>query len=106
MNDAAMALGATALLGLGLRVAGLAIGDRLPPGHPFMAWAGAVSLASVAAFVVLAMLAPGGALATVPPAARIVGLLAGCAAFTATGRALPSLGVGAGALLVAQQVAG
>lgn len=106
MAEASMVLGATALLGLGLRIAGLAIGERLPPGHPFLAWAGAVSLASVAAFVVIAMLAPGGALAAVPPAARVAGLLAGCVAFTATGRSLSSLGVGAGALILTQMLTG
>lgn len=85
---------------LALRGAGMLLAGTLRPDHPFIQWAAAVSQAVLAAFVTLATIAPSGALATVPLAARLTALAAGLAVHAASGgRMLPSLGAGLAALL-------
>jgi hypothetical protein len=84
-----------------LRAAGLAVAGALRPDHPFVAWAAAVSQATLAAFVVLAVIAPAGAMASVPAPARVSGLVGGLAAYALLrGRLLPSLAVGLVVLMV------
>ena len=96
--DLALLLAAAAMLllrGLGLVVAG-----ALRPDHPLIAWAAAVSQATLAAFVALAVAVPGGAVAGVALAARLAGLGAGLLAYRLLGgRLLPALGLGTGVLL-------
>jgi hypothetical protein len=103
-----LALGLTALAMLALRAAGLAVAAALRADHPFVAWATAVSQATLAAFVVLAVVAPpAGAMAAVPAPARAAGLAAGLAAFAALrGRLLPSLGAGLLALAAVRAALG
>ncbi|WP_431266761.1 hypothetical protein [Dankookia sp. P2] len=59
--DLALLLSALAMLLL--RAAGLLVAGALRPEHPLVAWAAAVSQATLAAFVALAIGAPGGAAA-------------------------------------------
>lgn len=96
--DQSLLLAAAAMLllrGLGLLVAG-----ALRPDHPLIAWAAAVSQATLAAFVALAVVAPSGAVASIPLAARLAGLAGGLLGYaTMRGRLLPSLGAGLAALL-------
>lgn len=96
--DLALLLAAAAMLllrGLGLLVAG-----ALRPDHPLVAWAAAVSQATLAAFVALAIAVPGGAVAGLPWPARLAGLLAGLLAHRLLGgRLLPALGLGTAVLL-------
>ena len=101
MAEADLALLLAALAMLGLRAAGLVLAGALRPDHPFILWAGAVSQATLAAFVALAVIAPGGALATVPLAARLAGLAAGLLGFfLLRGGQLAALGCGLAALVV------
>lgn len=81
MSGADAALALTALAMLGLRAAGLWVAGALRPDHPFIAWSAAVSQATLAAFVVLAVIAPTGALAGIPAPARLAALVAGLAVF-------------------------
>lgn len=105
MSEADLALGLTALAMFSLRGAGLLLGGALRPDHPFIAWASAVSLATLAAFVVLAIAAPAGLLATVPWPARLAGVLAGVAGWRLfRGRMLPTLLAGLAGLMVAWSV--
>ena len=107
MAAADLALGLTALAMLALRAAGLAVAAALRADHPFVAWATAVSQATLAAFVVLAVVAPAGAMAAVSAPARAAGLAAGLAAFAALrGRLLPSLGAGLLALAAVRAALG
>jgi hypothetical protein len=96
--DLALLLAAVAMLllrGLGLLVAG-----ALRPDHPLIAWAAAVSQATLAAFVALAAAVPGGVVAAIPWPARLAGLAAGLLAYRLLGgRLLPALGLGTAALL-------
>lgn len=86
-----------------LRGAGMLLAGALRPDHPFIRWASAVSQAVLAAFVVLAVVAPAGASAGVAAPARLAALAAGLFAYAATGgRMLVSLGAGLGALLGAR----
>lgn len=95
MPAADLALLLTALAMLALRGAGMLVAGALRPEHPFILWATAVSQAVLAVFVTLAVLAPSGAVATVPLPARLAGLAAGLAAYAALrGRLLPALGAG------------
>ena len=99
MSEADLALGLTVLALLALRGAGLMVAGALRPDHPFIAWAAAVSQATLAAFVVLAVLTPGGVLATVPLPARLAELAGGLAAYALLGgRLLPALLCGLAAL--------
>jgi hypothetical protein len=102
MTPADLALGLTVLLGIGLRAAGLALGGALRPDHPVIAWAASVSVATLAAFVVLAIAAPSGLLATVPWWARLAGLVAGAVGWRVfRGGLLPALLAGLAGLLAA-----
>jgi hypothetical protein len=106
-DPADLALALTALAMLLLRGAGLAVAGALRPDHGFIAWAAAVSQATLAAFVVLTVIAPGGVLATVPLAARLAGLAAGLLAFAVLGgRLLPALGAGLAALVLVRALGG
>lgn len=97
----ALLLAAAAMLGL--RGTGMLLAGTLRPDHPFIRWATAVSQAVLAAFVALAVLAPAGALASLPLPARLLGLATGLAAHLASGgRVLPSLAAGLLALLGAR----
>ncbi|WP_135467843.1 AzlD domain-containing protein [Crenalkalicoccus roseus] len=103
--DLALLLAALAMLAL--RGAGLLVAGALRPEHPFIAWATAVSQATLAAFVALAVLAPVGILATVPLPARLAGLAAGLLGFALLrGRLLPALGLGLGALVAVRLALG
>jgi branched-subunit amino acid transport protein len=96
---AALLLAAAAMLAL--RGGGMLLAGTMRPDHPFIRWAAAVSQAVLAAFVVLAVIAPAGGLAAVPLPARLAGLAAGLAVHAASGgRMLPSLGAGLAALLL------
>ena len=107
MTEAELALALTALAMLGLRLAGLAVAGALRPDHPFIAWAAAVSGATLAAFVVLAVAAPGGVLATVPLPARLAGLAGGLAGYALLrGRLLPALLCGLAALAAVRWIIG
>ena len=86
-------------LGLGLRLAGVFLARRLRPDHPAVRWASAVAGATIAAFVMVALIAPPGAAASVPPLARAAGLAAGLAAQWRFGL-LAGLVVGLGVLTV------
>jgi hypothetical protein len=63
------------LAGAALRAAGLLVAGRLRPDHPFVRWAASVALATLAAFIAMAILAPTGMLAGIPLAARLLGLV-------------------------------
>jgi hypothetical protein len=100
-----LALALSALAMLALRAAGLLVAGALRPDHPLVAWAAAVSQATLAAFVALAVAAPGGAAAAVPWPARLAGLAVGLLAFRATGgRLLPALLAGLAALAMVRAV--
>lgn len=81
MSGADLALLLTALAMLLLRGAGLLLGGVLRADHPAIAWAAAVSVATLAAFVVLAIALPSGLLASVPWPARLAGVAAGALAW-------------------------
>jgi hypothetical protein len=103
MNQADWALALTVGIGLALRGCGLLLGGALRPDHPAIAWASAVSVATLAAFVTLAIAAPAGLLATVPWPARLAGLAAGGLAYgLLRRRLLPAMAAGLGALLLAR----
>ena len=89
-----MALACQGLRGLGLLLAG-----PLRPDHPFIRWAGSVAQATLAAFVVLAVVAPNGALTAIPWPARLAGAGAALAVLLAPGqdRILLALLAGLGA---------
>ena len=107
MSGTDLALALTVLIGLGLRALGLALGGAVRPDHPLIAWAAAVSVATLSAFVVLAVAAPAGLLATVPWPARLTGLAAGAVCFAATrGALLPALLAGLAGLSLARLVTG
>lgn len=81
-------LGCAAMRGAGLLVAG-----RLRTDHPFVRWAAAVSLATLTAFVLAAVVAPTGILTDIPLLARGAGLAASVVIlFWRGGLALPVLG--------------
>ena len=107
MSGADWALALTVLAGLGLRGAGLLLGGAMRPDHPVIAWASAVSVATLSAFVVLAIVAPVGLLATVPWPARLAGVAAGAIGWRlAGGRLLPALLAGLAGLLLARLATG
>jgi hypothetical protein len=96
-----LALGLTAAACLGLRLAGVWLAGGLTADHPAIAWATAVAQATLAAFVTLAIVAPAGALAEVPLAARMAGLGVGVAAcLLMHRRMLPALLAGLIAMLL------
>ncbi len=76
-----------------MRAAGLVVAGRLRPDHPFVRWAASVAIATLAAFVILAVAAPVGSLALIPWPARVAGFLAAMALFAwRRGLFLPVLG--------------
>jgi hypothetical protein len=100
-----LALALTALACLGLRLAGVWLAGGLGTAHPAIAWATAVAQATLAAFVTLAIVAPAGALAAVPLAARLAGLLVGVLVCLGYGRRmLPALVAGLTAMLLVRAV--
>jgi hypothetical protein len=106
MAPADLALLLTAGACLGLRLAGVWLAGGLTADHPAIAWATAVAQATLAAFVTLAILAPAGALAEVPLAARLAGLGVGVAACLAMQkRMLPALIAGLVAMLLVRALA-
>jgi hypothetical protein len=101
--DLALLLSAAAMLVL--RALGLLVAGALRPDHPLVAWAAAVSQATLSAFVALAVAVPGGAAATVPLPARLAGLGVGLLAWWAgRGRLLPALLAGLAALAAMRAV--
>lgn len=106
MAPAELALVLTAGACLALRLAGVWLAGGLTTEHPAIAWATAVAQATLAAFVTLAIVAPSGALAEVPLAARLAGLGVGVAACLALRRRLlPALLAGLAAMLVVRALA-
>jgi hypothetical protein len=82
--------------GLALRLSGLMLARGFSAQHPLIAWATAVSQATLAAFVLFAFLAPAGPLAAVPLFARVAGVGLGLLVlWLAKGRLLPALAAGA-----------
>lgn len=105
MAPADLALALTALACLALRLAGVWLAGGLSTEHPAILWATAVAQATLAAFVVLAIVAPAGALAEVPLAARLAGLAVGVIACLALRRRmLPALLAGLAAMLAVRAV--
>ncbi len=76
MAGADWALLALALACQAMRALGLILAGPLRPDHPFIRWAASVAQATLAAFVVLAVVAPAGSLAGVPWPARLAGAAA------------------------------
>ena len=105
MNQADLALVLTIAIGVALRAAGLILGGVLRVDHPAIAWASAVSVAILACFVALALVAPTGLLAGVPWPARLAGVVAGGVACCLLGL-LPAMLAGLGALLLARLATG
>jgi hypothetical protein len=102
MSGADLALALTVVAMLALRGSGLLLGGVLRPDHPVIAWAAAVSVATLAAFVVLAIAVPTGLLATVPWPARLAGVLAGALGWRLfRGALLPALLTGLAGLMLA-----
>ncbi len=75
MAGADLALLLLILACVALRAAGLLVAGRLRPDHPFVRWAASVALATLAAFIVAAVVAPSGALAGIPWGARLMGVV-------------------------------
>lgn len=100
MGSDDLALALLVLACAGMRGLGLLVAGRLAPDHPFVRWAASVSLATLAAFVTLAVVAPTGALALIPLAGRVLGLGAALAVLAWRGGLLAPLMAGlAGTLL-------
>ena len=76
MDAVDLALILLALAGAVLRALGLLLAGRMQPDHPFVRWAGAVALATLAAFVAAAVFTTAGA---VPLLARGAGIAAALA---------------------------
>jgi hypothetical protein len=105
VEAADIALALTTLACLLLRSAGVWLAGGLDSDHPAIAWATAIAQATLAAFVMLAIIAPTGALADVPLAARLCGLGVGVAVCLAFGRnLLPALLVGLAAMLALRAI--
>ncbi|MBY0336757.1 MAG: AzlD domain-containing protein, partial [Acetobacteraceae bacterium] len=60
MGEPEAALALLILACAAMRGAGLLVAGRLRPDHPLVQWAASVALATLAAFVLLAIVAPGG----------------------------------------------
>lgn len=107
MAPADLALAATALACLALRLAGVWLAGSLSTEHPAIAWATAVAQATLAAFVTLAIVAPAGTLAEVPLVARLAGLGVGVAICLGFGRRmLPALLSGLVVMQLVRMLAG
>lgn len=79
MGEAETGLVLLILAGAAMRAAGLLVAGRQRPDHPFIQWAASVALATLAAFVMGAVAAPGGLLAQLPLPARLAGAAAALA---------------------------
>jgi hypothetical protein len=100
-DDLALAL--LVLACAAMRAVGLLVAGRLAPDHAVVRWAASVSLATLAAFVTGAVIAPAGSLALIPWPARVAGLLAAVAVLAWRGGLLAPLAAGlAATLLVAR----
>ena len=99
MAGAELALLLLILAGLALRGGGMLMAGRLRPDHPLVRWAASVALATLAAFVAASVLAPAGALATIPLGARLAGLAAAIAVLAWRGGLLVPLLAGLGVTL-------
>jgi hypothetical protein len=102
-DDLALAL--LALAGAAMRGVGLLVAGRLSPAHGFVRWANSVSVATVAAFVTLAVIAPGGALALIPWPARVAGYAVAAAVFAWRGGLLGPMAAGLAATLLVARMA-
>ncbi|MFN3449920.1 MAG: AzlD domain-containing protein [Roseococcus sp.] len=100
MSGDDLALGLLVLACAGMRGAGLLVAGRLSPDHPFVRWAASVSLATLAAFVTLAVVAPTGALALIPLSGRLLGLGAALAVLAWRGGLLAPMLAGLGGTLL------
>ncbi len=76
MSEPAWALFGLVLACQGLRAAGLWLAGPLRADHWFIRWAASVAVATLAAFVLLAVVAPSGTTAALPWPARAAGALA------------------------------
>jgi branched-subunit amino acid transport protein len=83
------------------RLAGLLLARRIDPEAEILIFVRFVAAALLAAVVAKLLLAPGGALASVPFAVRLGALLAGLAAFAVTRRSVPVGILAAEAVLIA-----
>ena len=99
MAGADLALLLLILAGIALRGGGMLVAGRLRADHPLVRWATSVALATLAAFVAACVLAPGGAPATIPFAARLAGLAVAIAAMAWRGGLLLPLLTGLGVTL-------
>ena len=99
MTGADLALLLLILAGLALRGGGMLLAVRLRPDHPMVRWAASVALATLAAFVAASVLAPAGALAGIPFAARLAGLVSALAVLAWRGGLLAPLLAGLGVTL-------
>ncbi|WP_191083828.1 hypothetical protein [Roseococcus microcysteis] len=73
-DDLALALLVAACAAM--RGAGLFVAGRLGADHPFVRWAASVAMATLAAFVTLAVVAPTGSLTLIPWQGRVAGFCA------------------------------
>lgn len=93
LNAADLALVLLILACAAMRAVGLLVAGRLRTDHPFVRWAASVALATLTAFVLAAVIAPGGILAAIPLVSRMAGLAASVAIlFWRGGLLLPVLG--------------
>jgi branched-subunit amino acid transport protein len=70
------------------RFLGVAIGRRISPQSPFLAWVRLVATALLTAVVAKILMTPSGALAAVPLPGRVAGILGGFVAFFAFRRSV------------------
>lgn len=84
----------------GMRGAGLLVAGRLGADHPFVQWAASVALATLAAFVILAVVAPTGSLTLIPWPARVAGFCAAMGVLAWRGGLLAPLMAGLAATLL------
>lgn len=105
MSGDDLALGLVALACMAMRGAGLLVAGRLSADHALVRWAASVSLATLAAFVTAAVIAPTGSLALIPAPARVAGLLAASAVLAWRGGLLVPLLAGLAATLLLARLA-
>lgn len=100
MSGTDLALLLLILAGAALRAAGLLVAGRLRTDHPLVRWAASVALATLAAFVAAAVLAPSGVLAGIPLPARLGGMGVALGVMLWRGSLLIPLLAGLGATLL------
>lgn len=102
-DDLALALLVAACAAM--RGAGLFVAGRLGADHPFVRWAASVAMATLAAFVTLAVVAPTGSLTLIPWQGRVAGFCAAMGVLAWRGGLFAPLMAGlAATLLVAMLV--